>query len=441
MADRRYPDRLWDSADAYFNGQDFRNAARVLRKYTKNETRRRHPQALVALGEALLALDESDNALATFQECIALHPRDVASYRARLLASHVYADQGDFQQAEAMLQENLSGEHLTPDSREWRDSLFALGELLHDQGRYREGILRLEEAVQRYGEVPQSLVARYLIADSCLHMAETIQAGLAQEKMTSRRAAQLAQVRQLTEKGLGQYQRVQNTLAVRDESELTPHERAMLRNSQFAVGEIAFTLHEYEAAVRAYTTVVNRWEGAAETLDAYVRLAEAYERLGRHAEAHSTLKQAEAGPETDEQGNALRRNYELRPQAMGRPARLAEQSVTRKRRDGCSRNRHPSPVGPRQARVLVAVARLGSAAACLDRRGQSHRALGFVVGKATSAAGIAARAAGARSFPGPSPRRAPLAIARATAPTAPRGSNNARRCCTKFSTRKNRARP
>ena len=77
-------------------------------------------QALLALGQALLAMDDSDKALAAFEECVLDHPRDAAAYRGRLLAAGVRAEKGQFQQAEALLQENLSGEHLTPDSKESR---------------------------------------------------------------------------------------------------------------------------------------------------------------------------------------------------------------------------------------------------------------------------------------------------------------------------------
>ena len=117
----------------------------------KNETRQRHPQALLALGEALLAMGELDKALAAFQD---VHQRSSRATRP-LIGPGCWPPasmprRASFQQAEALLQENLNGERLTPDSKEWRDSLFALGELLHSQGRYAEAIRRLEEAVERY---------------------------------------------------------------------------------------------------------------------------------------------------------------------------------------------------------------------------------------------------------------------------------------------------
>ena len=63
-----------------------------------------------------------------------------------------------------MLLDNLNGDYLTPESKEWRDSLFVLGELLHAQGRYADAARRLEEYVKRYPDLPDAIQARYLTA-------------------------------------------------------------------------------------------------------------------------------------------------------------------------------------------------------------------------------------------------------------------------------------
>ena len=88
---------------------------------------------------------------------------------------------GDLKQAETFLQDNLNGEQLTPASKEWRDSLFALAELLHNAGRDREAIRRLDEALQRYPDAPQATVARYLLADSSRRLAMDLRASLGKE--------------------------------------------------------------------------------------------------------------------------------------------------------------------------------------------------------------------------------------------------------------------
>ena len=105
-----------------------------------------------------------DGALAAFEECIEFHPRDAAAYRARLGASQAHAEKGEMEQAEALLEENLTG-YLAPDSIEWRDSLFAMGRLCHRQGRFEDAAQRLEEAVHRYPDCDQTLPAYYLLAE------------------------------------------------------------------------------------------------------------------------------------------------------------------------------------------------------------------------------------------------------------------------------------
>ena len=291
LSDRQYPERLWTSANAYFQGQDYRNAARILQNYVKNEMRRRHPQALLTLGQALLAMNEAERALAAFEECVLDHPRDAAAYHARLLAAAIHAEKGRNQQAETLLQENLTGEHLTPDSQEWRDSLFAFGELLHAEGRYAEAARRLEEFVHRYPDASQGPAAHYLIADSYRQGGQALQeeASAGGGAAALRRAAEAVQLR---EKALAEYQGLVASLGGRDDRDLTALERATLRTSRFAVGQLAMDLQEYEAAARAYTAAANQYADTPEALEAYVRLAEAYRRLGQPGKARSTLERA-----------------------------------------------------------------------------------------------------------------------------------------------------
>ena len=171
---REYTDRLWDGATMYMAGHDFRSAANLLRTYLHNEARKRNAQALSDLGEAELSLGETEQSLRWFQACIDQHPRDEAIYRARLLASRAAIARGDIKQAEGFLSDNLNGDQLTPAAKEWRDSLFALGDLLHLAGRDAEAVARLEEALRRYPDAPQAIAARYLLADSSRRLAITI---------------------------------------------------------------------------------------------------------------------------------------------------------------------------------------------------------------------------------------------------------------------------
>ncbi len=289
---RQYPEQLWNTASAYLAGHDFRHAAEILRLYLHNEARLRHAQALVDLGEAELSLGDTERALQSFRECIQQHPRDVATYRARLLASRAAANLGDLKQAETFLQDNLNGEQLTPASKEWRDSLFALAELLHNTSHDREAIPRLEEALERYPDAPQAIVARYLLADSSRRLAMELRAGLGKEISAAARSQRNSESNQLLHRALAAYVLLQDNLSRRDTESLTAQEKAILRNSRFAIGDTYFALESYAEALRAYQSAANHYATAPEALDAYLQIANVYRRMDRPAEARTSLVQA-----------------------------------------------------------------------------------------------------------------------------------------------------
>jgi len=288
-----YPDDLWDSAECYREGHAYQKAVEVLQEYLKNQWRRRHPRALVNLGEALLTVGRIDEALAALEECIEFHPRDAASFRARLAASQAHQEKGEIEQAEALLEENLNGGFLAPESNEWRDSLFSLGQMLHTAGRYEEATARLEEAVARYPDAQQTVEARYMLADCYRRRARLVEKTLEDDLIESVRLARSREISELLQAGLGQYQRVRETLCGREQAtELTRAEKSMLRNCYFSIGSILFDLGQYDEAVKAYWSATNRYQSSPEGLESYVQIARACRRLNRRDEARKALEQA-----------------------------------------------------------------------------------------------------------------------------------------------------
>ncbi len=292
---RRYPDQLWESGQDYMRGHSFTAAVEVLVEYLKDQARRRHPQALVMLGEAYLALGNTAEAFEAFQECIDFHPRDAAAYQARLLASRALRETGDTTRAEQLLLKNLAGEQLTPQSRQWRESLFDLGELLYQEGRYEEAVLRLEEAVVRYPDDARALATRYLLGESCRRAAKAMQKQR-QESADGVYQLDLAQqAGRLFHEALDHFTELRDLLSDRQHSnDLTEAELAVLRNACFAIGDIEFALGRYPQAVEAYSNVTNRYQHSPEVLDAYVQIANAYRQMGEEALARSALEQAKS---------------------------------------------------------------------------------------------------------------------------------------------------
>lgn len=293
VASREYPDDLYDAAEADLAGHDYTSAIAMFRKYLSVEARKRRPHALLSLGEALLAHGEPAAALKALTECIEFHARDAAIFQARLLASRAYLETAQNAPAEKLLLDNLDGEALSPASTEWRDSLFSLGRLLYETGRYREAIERLEEATTRYPKAEATEEARYLAAESYRRTARDVQRQELQEATAEGRLSRRREWEQLLEAGLSRYEEELNAMLVRQEQHaLTPLEEAILRNCFFARGEILFELGRYPEAIQAYASATNRYQQKPEVLQAYVQIAACYRRLGQTAEARSTLEQA-----------------------------------------------------------------------------------------------------------------------------------------------------
>lgn len=293
MATREYPDDLYDAAEADLAGHDYTSAITMFRKYLAVEVRKRRPHALLALGEALLAHGQPAEALESLKECIEFHSRDAALFEARLLASQAYLELGQSALAERLLLDNLDGEALSPTSTEWRDSLFALGRLLYETGRYREAIARLDEATVRYPNVLAAEEARYLAAESYRRSAREVQRQELQEATAEGRLSRRREWEQLLEAGRARYEQELNAiLAQQEKRPLTPLEETILRNCFFARGEILFELGRYQDAIQAFASATNRYQQKPEVLQAYVQIAACYRRLGQMAEARSTLEQA-----------------------------------------------------------------------------------------------------------------------------------------------------
>ena len=159
---RFYTSDLWHSADAYFRGHSFSRAAPVLRMYLDNEAELRNAEALSRLGQVHLALGQLPQCIAAFEECIEFHPIDSFTNQARIDCAKAHWRNGDTKRAEQLLRDNISGSLLTPESKEWKDSYFQLGILLHEAGRHEEAIDVLEQAMQRYPQDPQRLLGAIL---------------------------------------------------------------------------------------------------------------------------------------------------------------------------------------------------------------------------------------------------------------------------------------
>ncbi len=289
-----YPEALWNSAASLLDGQDHENAIRILDTYLKTEPRHQRSQALVALGKANLIVGHLDESIAALTECIHAYPLDAAVYDARIWCAEAYLEKGMPNKAEELLRANLNGDVLTPASRQWRESLFRLGKVLHDEGQHIEAINKLEEAVARYPDLPESTQARYLIAEAYREAAKAPKQKLAKVTIESVRIVQRRQLLAMLEGALKNYHVVQKLLNRREEEvELTDMEYVMLRNCYFSIGMVLFDLGRYEQAIIAFSDASTRYQNEPLVLEAFLQISNCHRRLGHEIEARGALAQAQ----------------------------------------------------------------------------------------------------------------------------------------------------
>jgi TolA-binding protein len=79
---------------------------------------------------------------------------------------------------------------------------------------------------------------------------------------------------------------------VEEKDELGPLEQGLMRNSFCFKGAALFDLGRYDEAIQVYSSVTNRYQQSPEVLEAYLRIAACYRRLGRMTEFRGTLERA-----------------------------------------------------------------------------------------------------------------------------------------------------
>ena len=159
-----------------------------------------------------------------------MYPQSDAVFQARLESARAYRELGKNDEAERLLWSNLNGDDLMPTSPEWRDSKFEIGRLYYEIGRYDEAIRELEEAVQRYKDEPQTLLANYTIARASHRAAEAPAKYMREAKTENERQKNRAAMTSYLEEALATYGNVQRAITLAGGSDHDPLMRTLLRN-------------------------------------------------------------------------------------------------------------------------------------------------------------------------------------------------------------------
>jgi len=288
-----FSDLLWRAAENYRIGKDFRRAAIEYRKFSLANLIARRPELHLRRGEMYLHLDFLDEAAYVLEEALQDFPRHFLVPQIRLVLSHVYQEQQDWDRARALLKLNLIGD-ATPASGPYRDSMYALGMLSYAQGDLDAAISFLEDAIRIHPNAIQAADANYKLARAYLGQAEEHLRDLAENPPEAVRRSIESVVRTNRHRALAYLEQTEAILSVRQQAiGLTAAERLMKRNAQFMICSVLLDMGLYEQVIPRLNAAAMLYQDRPEALDALVKLAFSQRMLGREAEAQTTLRRAE----------------------------------------------------------------------------------------------------------------------------------------------------
>lgn len=298
-----YADSLWHAADAFDLGGSPTLAVAALGEFASGfPDDPRRPEAVFRLARTLHATGDVEQAVELYRELRAVQA-DSSSASAGIWADAALtplaqallddSDAENDEEALALLARVVEGEVGGPNSAVFRDALHELGRLLYERGPQAEAIARLRETIERFADDERSPTVRYRLADAHRKLADQIALELSSAGLPTGEAEGLRQRRAaaLTE-ALGLFEQARDALEGIDSSRATGAEGVLLRNSRFALGDVAFDLGDYGAAVRFYDEARERHANDPAALVALVQIVNAHVAQGDMERARAANERA-----------------------------------------------------------------------------------------------------------------------------------------------------
>lgn len=266
-----YYESLWNAAHTLYRAGDYAAALHYIRTFREESSGdERTPQALLEEAQCLAALGNTEPAIAVCRANAERHPTNINAYRAILLQADLYRAMGGegVAEAAALYQGILADTRFQAESSEWRRAIFSSGETLCELGRWRESILRLDEALARFpsdGEAPR---ARYSLATAYRQAA--FEDGASKGEFFTR-AAELF-----------------NRIA--DGGEGLPE--SLTRSAAFLEADCFYDMGDYTKALVLYSRAVEANVDTPDATRALFQIANCYHRLGSKEQADATYKRA-----------------------------------------------------------------------------------------------------------------------------------------------------
>ena len=321
----RYREMLWIAADHYRKGHDFEKSLEHYTRFINSNPKRRLAEALVKRGEVLIDLDRLDRAIEHFQKVIATYKTDPAYFKALYLLGLCYKEKNEPEKAESIWRNILTSPLLEPTAQEWKNALFALSQFIFNQTsseqalldpqyqknksadyearflklhrRWNDTVQQFQEFLKRYPQESRRNEARFMLAKSLHYGTKYLQFKLSQAETANRRQELEREIIDKLIQARDEFRSLQKSLLdSKDQKLFSREEQLYLIDCYFDIAHTIYDLaafsSDYERAIIAYNSAVNRYPQDPRVLLSYLQIADCNLKLSKIAEARSVLVQA-----------------------------------------------------------------------------------------------------------------------------------------------------
>ena len=310
MDDAASGDSLWRAAKLFDQAGQTEKSLAVYEKFIEERPRDpRTPEALLNMGLLHQSVGRLDSAIELYRRNIKENPHTPAAYASAVHLAKCYmalgttgpGNEANYASAEksllSLVQDNSD---LLPTANEFRTSLFTLGELYYQNGKWADAILRLEETIARYPNDPEILPSLFMLAESYRNSAADIGEAVRKNPGIDHRDALMQARAERLSRAASLFSRVISTLdnagqngAPVDESAPTPLQEQYLHASYMDRAECYFNRGEYAAAIQLYDQTATRFAQKRIAIEAYVQIVNAYNALSEKRQAEAAAERAQ----------------------------------------------------------------------------------------------------------------------------------------------------
>lgn len=302
--ERGYGESLWKGIDSFDRAGDAPASIDALELFIADRpTDPLAPDALLRLGRTYQAIGAFDKAIAAFTRNQADYPNSLAASKSAVpLAESLLAKgpENDAMAERVLISVVDENRLITPESSEFRQALFELGQICYRGGRFDSAIARLENFIERYPDDDRKGQIRFMMADSYRKSATalgdrltTIDAGTAVAAASGQPADRVELVvarRERLRKAKSMFDGVVDLY--KDAPPAGDLEQMYQRLAYFYRADCVFDLMDYAEAVGLYDAAARRYQNDPSALAAYVQIVNSYVALGKPTEARAANERA-----------------------------------------------------------------------------------------------------------------------------------------------------